>query len=183
MLPKLGKRGIISRWLTPFSGCLVLFGLLLCSTTPAHAAAVLVMANDAHVSMKDDPFVSAAVVMPARSPVVATGAHAARAKTPAPGTVGGALDQLRRINAISGVAYRAYLGDFQAALRTERTLTGARAAELESVTVTLHNIAVAGLLTPSRLPALFLTLMRNRQWWARGPMLSYGQRVEFAGSQ
>jgi hypothetical protein len=38
------------------------------------------------------------------------------------------------------------------------------------------------MLTPSRLPALFLTLDRNRQWWRAGPLLSYGQRVEFAGS-
>ena len=47
----------------------------------------------------------------------------------------------------------------------------------------LHAIAAAGLLTPSRLPALFQTLDRNRQWWTTGPLLSSGDRVEFTGSQ
>ena len=35
----------------------------------------------------------------------------------------------------------------------------------------------------SRLPALFETVARNRQWWANGPLLSYGQRVSFQGSR
>ena len=47
----------------------------------------------------------------------------------------------------------------------------------------MHNIAAAGQLTASRLPALFATLAANRQWWANGPLLASGQRVEFAGSQ
>ena len=47
----------------------------------------------------------------------------------------------------------------------------------------LHATAASGMLTPSRLPALFLTLDRNRRWWTTGPLLSSGQRVEFAGSQ
>ena len=34
----------------------------------------------------------------------------------------------------------------------------------------------------SRLPALFQTVARNRQWWASGRLLSYGQRVSFQGS-
>jgi len=51
------------------------------------------------------------------------------------------------------------------------------------VTETLHQIAVSRALTPSRLPALFATLDRNRQWWSTGPLLARGQRVEFAGSQ
>lgn len=38
------------------------------------------------------------------------------------------------------------------------------------------------MLTPSRLPALFLTLTRNREWWTTGPLLSADQRVQFAGS-
>jgi hypothetical protein len=38
-------------------------------------------------------------------------------------------------------------------------------------------------LTPSRLPALFETLARNVQWWTTGPLLTYGQRVEFKGSE
>ncbi len=55
--------------------------------------------------------------------------------------------------------------------------------ELEAVIENLHGIAAAGLLTPSRLPALFLTLDRNRTWWTTGPLLSDGQRVRFGKSQ
>jgi hypothetical protein len=47
----------------------------------------------------------------------------------------------------------------------------------------MHAIAAAGRLSPSRLPVLFETLARNRQWWTSGPLLSYGQRVEFKGSE
>lgn len=90
---------------------------------------------------------------------------------------------MRRIGAITPAAYRGYNASFSAALATERRLTGTRAAELTAITLNLHAIASAGLLTPSRLPALFLTLDRNRQYWTTGPLLASGQRVEFAGSQ
>lgn len=46
----------------------------------------------------------------------------------------------------------------------------------------MHAMAVAGAMIPARLPAMFETLDRNRQWWTTGPLLSAGQRVEFAGS-
>jgi hypothetical protein len=71
----------------------------------------------------------------------------------------------------------------QAAIRTAARLRGTRAVELYSVLTNLHNIAVAGEMTPSRLPALFLTLDENRQWWSTGPLLASGQRVQFAGSE
>ena len=51
------------------------------------------------------------------------------------------------------------------------------------MTVNLHDLAAAGFFNASRLPVLFLTLDRNRQWWNTGPLLSSGQRVEFTGSQ
>ena len=38
-------------------------------------------------------------------------------------------------------------------------------------------------LTAGRFAPVFLTLQRNRAWWAGGPLLRYGQRVSFAGSQ
>jgi hypothetical protein len=97
-------------------------------------------------------------------------------------TVRSELARLWRARAISTSAYRSYRGGFNAALAAVTRLRGTRAAELEAVIENLHGIAVRGLLTPSRLPALFLTLSRNRQWWTTGPLLSAGQRVEFSGS-
>jgi hypothetical protein len=93
------------------------------------------------------------------------------------------LARLFHAHQIDRVAYRRYSGNFQNALDTVKRLTGTRAAELEAVIENLHGIAAAGMLTPSRLPALFLTLQVNRRWWANGPLLASGQRVGFAGSQ
>jgi hypothetical protein len=47
----------------------------------------------------------------------------------------------------------------------------------------MHDIPASHQLTASRLPALMATLAANQQWWTHGPLLSSGQRVEFAGSQ
>ena len=44
-------------------------------------------------------------------------------------------------------------------------------------------MAARGQLTASRLPAVFLIVARNREWWASRPLLGYGQRVTFPGSQ
>jgi hypothetical protein len=35
----------------------------------------------------------------------------------------------------------------------------------------------------ARIPALFLTLRRNVEWWSAQPLLRYGQRVSFPGSE
>jgi hypothetical protein len=93
------------------------------------------------------------------------------------------LARLRQTGAISAATYQQYLNSFNSALNAERRLSGTRAKELGAVIAILHGIAAAGLLTPSRLPVLFLTLDRNRSWWTTGRLLSYGQRVQFAGSQ
>ncbi len=70
-----------------------------------------------------------------------------------------------------------------AAIRTANHLSGTRAYELNAVLANIHDIADTGELTTSRLPALFLTLDRNRTWWSTGPLLSPSQRVEFSGSE
>jgi hypothetical protein len=107
----------------------------------------------------------------------------AKKKRKPPITVPGSLLRLYRSGAISQASYRSYGGSWRSALRAEKRLRGTRRSELQAVTETIHQIAVARRLTASRLPALFQTLDRNRQWWTVGTLLSYGQRVEFAGSQ
>jgi hypothetical protein len=84
---------------------------------------------------------------------------------------------------ISAADYHRYSSSLSAALRAERRLGGTRAYELEAVIGNLHAIAASGGLTPSRLPAVFLTLDRNRQWWTTGPIPYSGQLIEFSGSQ
>ncbi len=146
---------------------------------------MVVLGPGGHVAVRDDRFLT----VTAQTPVPAGSARSHRpragAKRPAKHerTVRSELSRLRRSGAISARAYRTYSASFNAALAAERRLGGTRATELTAITVNLHSIAAAGLLTPQRLPALFLTLDRNRQWWTTGPLLSSGQRVEFAGSQ
>lgn len=98
-------------------------------------------------------------------------------------TVASQLAKLYHRHQISLAAERAYTASFNQALSVERKLTGTRRSELSAVTANLHQMAADGSLTPSRLPAVFETLARNREWWTTGPLLGSGERVEFAGSQ
>ncbi len=98
-------------------------------------------------------------------------------------TVAGELARIYHSGAISQAAYQSYVGTWNAALAAEKHLTGTRLTELDAVTSTVHQVAVSHQLNASRLPVLFQTVSRNRQWWTTGPIPSTYQRVEFAGSE
>src|SRR5437764_9661834 len=149
----------------------------------AQAAPVVVLGPGGRAAHRNDPLLTLPASLPATRPhAIAHGVrgHVARSSGR---TVSSELARLLRIHAISSAAYHRYAGSLAAAEAALRRLGGTRASELGAVLQNLHNIAVAGALTPSRLPALFLTLDRNRQWWTSGPLLSSGQYVEFAHSQ
>jgi D-glucuronyl C5-epimerase C-terminus len=158
--------------------------VLVAHTSPAssRAARVVVLNRDGRAVIRELPFLGQAVT-PGPSVTVAGRAARASPRRRVDRDVRIELARLWRGGAISAAAYRSYLADFNAALRTVKLLRGTRAVELEAVIGNLHSIAARGLLTASRLPVLFLTLHRNRQWWTTGPMLSTYQRVRFAGSQ
>jgi D-glucuronyl C5-epimerase C-terminus len=163
-----------------------LFGLLLVLLFPstAGAAPVVVLTHAGHAVHRNDPYLTMPAVTPA--PVAPAVAAATKPK-PKPKakerTVRSELVRLRNSGAVTQTQYRLYNGGFSAALASEKRLRGTRRTELEAVVQNLHNIAALGGLTPSRLPALFETLDRNRQWWTTGPLLASGQRVEFSGSE
>ncbi len=182
-------------------GPLVLLALLLALLVEAStsaAAPVLFRAGDGTVSTRNDPFVTGPALTPAPStpaggreaPLAGPGsvrpalavAHVARKRRPRR-TVFSELTRLYRQHAITASAYHGYELSYNRALSTERHLHGTRRAELTAVTATVHQIAESGTLTASRLPVLFQTVDRNRQWWSSGPLLANSQRVEFAGSQ
>jgi hypothetical protein len=98
-------------------------------------------------------------------------------------TVPTALARLWRSGAIAEPAYRQYLSAYTSAVRSLGRLSGTRAVELGAVVANVRAMAAAGELAPSRLPALFLTLERNRRWWTTEPLLSSGARVSFPGSE
>ena len=165
----------------------LLGALLVLAWSPvmARAARVTVLDRGGHTTIRDDPYLPPSTTTPAPpAPVRAVRhredagpAHAASSRT-----VRGELARLVNAHSISVSDYRRYRADFNGALTQVKHLSAARGGELEAVVENLHDIAASGKLIPSRLPALFATLERNRQWWTRGPLLSYGQRVEFAGS-
>src|SRR5215218_1455375 len=98
-----------------------------------------------------------------------TGAFAAPAAA-APDPVLGALQRAEAAGALppaQGLQYRQIL----AKARTVRAgLRGVRRREMASVLTIAGRIAKRGDLTPARMPAVFLTLERNAEWWAvNGP--------------
>jgi hypothetical protein len=169
--------------------------LLVVAAFPASATAapVLVLGHNGQATVRNDPFLSGAALTPAPAsgPARSTIARAARSrgrpkkrpKRRPPITFLSELGRLDRTRGIASTAYRRDVAAYDGALATEKHLHGTRATELAAVTETMHQIAVAHQLTPSRLPALFATLAANVQWWTTGPLLSSGERVAFAGSQ
>jgi hypothetical protein len=94
-----------------------------------------------------------------------------------------ALAGLQRSGAISQALYRQDYSGYLAAKGSLGRLSGTRRGELGGVLSNVQAIAAAGQLTASRLPAVFLTLERNRRWWTRERLLSSGARVSFPPSK
>jgi hypothetical protein len=115
--------------------------------------------------------------------LLALPAHTALAKRVAKPTVSSALGSLQRSGAITPAAYTQYASLYQRSQSAYKKLSGTRRAELGSVLENVQQIAAAGEFIPSRLPALFLTLERNLQWWTTEPLLASDQRVSFPSSR
>jgi hypothetical protein len=118
------------------------------------------------------------------SPTAHSGRRAsARAAAHRALSVTAALQGLQRAGAISEALYRQYYSAYLAAKQSLRRLSGTRQSELGAVIANVQAIAAAGELNASRLPAMFLTLERNRQWWTTEPLLSGSVRVSFPQSK
>jgi hypothetical protein len=105
-------------------------------------------------------------------------AHAGRAPT-----VSSALQGLQRSGQITPALYAKYAGAYSAAKRSLGRLSGTRRSELGAVMANVEAMAAGGYFTASRLPVIFLTLERNRQWWTSEPLVGSGVRVSFPGSK
>jgi hypothetical protein len=98
-------------------------------------------------------------------------------------TVTAALQSLQKSGAITQATYAKYQGAFSAARGSLRKLSGTRAAELGAVMANVEAMASSNQLSASRLPVVFTTLERNRQWWTTERLLGADQRVYFSGSR
>jgi D-glucuronyl C5-epimerase C-terminus len=151
------------------------------SSGTAGAAPVVVLGAHGKSVVREDPFLNMPALTP--PPVGASSAIRPRAHQSARRNAHSELARLRRARVISASEYHRYLSSLDAAAATARHLTGTRAVELNAVLANISQIASAGQLWTSRLKVLFLTLDSNRRWWSTGPLLAYGERVEFSGSQ
>ena len=109
--------------------------------------------------------------------------HVAGASAADRPTVASGLRQLVDAGALAPADYDAHRATYDDAKATVKKLVGTRRAELEGVVGDLDDMAGRGQLTASRVPALFLTLQRNVEYWKTGPLLGYNQRVGFPGSE
>ncbi len=186
----------------------VVWTLALALPATASASPLLTLRHDGGTFVRDDPYLPApsALGEPA-PPRGAAGASPAAGRgaaggSPASGrgaaaaplaagrvraaaskrTVRGELARMLSAGAIDRATYDARLATYLDARKLLRKLGGTRRAELGAVLRNLDDVAARGDLNVSRLPALFTTIARNRQWWASGRLLSYGQRVSFQGS-
>ena len=94
-----------------------------------------------------------------------------------------ALRRLLKRKQLSRADYTGYKQALDDAVATAARLGGSRGAAIQSVLNNTSYMASTGNLTAARLPAAFLTLRRNREWWTTGRLLSYGERVEFNDSE
>jgi len=97
-------------------------------------------------------------------------------------SVTAALSALKSSGAITEAAYRQYAGAYAAANSSLKKLSGTRRAELAAVIANTQGMAAAGAFIPTRLPVIFLTLEKNRQWWTTQPLVSSRVRVSFPQS-
>jgi hypothetical protein len=119
---------------------------------------------------------------------VARAARPARPRGPVAGvaarrTVPQTLQRLLAAGAVTQEAEQRYAGAYSAAVRSYGRLSGTRREELGAVLANVQAMAASGSLGASRLPAVFLTLERNRRWWTTEPLLGSGARVSFPGSK
>lgn len=111
------------------------------------------------------------------SPQANTAAHAAKKRT-----VLSELARLRAADAITPAAYAKHRATYLDGRRLLKKLSGARRIGMRAPLAHLDRIAKEGRLTAGRVPALMLTVQRNREAWCCAPLPPNGQRRTFGRS-
>lgn len=114
---------------------------------------------------------------------IAASPQANTASAATPRTVLSELARMRDAGAITPAAYAEHRGTYLDARRLLGKLSGSRRIGMRAPLVHLDRIARDGLLTSGRLPALMLTVRRNREAWCCEPLPRSGQRRLFGRSQ
>jgi hypothetical protein len=94
-------------------------------------------------------------------------------------TVTGEVKRLYASGAVAQADYAADRATYSDARARLKRLSGTRKLELGGVLRDLDDMAARGQFSASRLPALFLTLQHNVEYWTTRPLISNGTRVSF----
>ena len=106
------------------------------------------------------------------------------ARTAAGPTVRQTLDrslERRRISRAQHARFNRIYTEARAVLRRRETVKARCRVQLARVIGVIQTMAGRGTLTAARMPALFLQLRRNKEFWEREPRVRLGERVSFEG--
>jgi D-glucuronyl C5-epimerase C-terminus len=157
------------------------------AAAPAQAGEVIEVDGN-HAERVFDPAVptraEAALTVPRRAGVRASSARTAHAGSRrGRRAVYAALRRELRRKHITRSQYRRWRATYVRSIRTLRRLSGARATQLRYVLTSVESLALRRRLGATRMPASFLQLERNRQYWPRMPYPAPGDQVSFRGSE
>jgi hypothetical protein len=148
---------------------LLLLALLgLCAAAPPALAAPVLVVGDGTATLREDPALPADTMTapPPGGERPCANAPAALATTAATGlTVGRVLERAERRGAITAAAGDAWRATYRRARGVARRMRSARRVELQAVVAGVERLARRRALTPSRMPAAFLQLRRNAEFW------------------
>jgi hypothetical protein len=99
------------------------------------------------------------------------------------GTVPAILDQALAKGLLSQTDHDTYRQNYDQAIAARSSLAGQCRKQLRNVIRDLDRMSRQGSLTVSRMPALFLQLRRNTEFWTSHPRVAAAQRVKFGGSE
>jgi hypothetical protein len=160
----------------------------LLAAAPAQAGEVILVDGD-RAQRVNDPAVpsqreiSLGPPMGGRAPLPGVAAQRKRKGRADRRAVYRALSRNARRNRIEEADYRRWRRWYIRALRTYRRLRGARREQLGYVIDSVEALALSRRLTPSRMPASFVQLERNRLYWRSLPYPGVGDQVSFRGSE
>jgi D-glucuronyl C5-epimerase C-terminus len=169
----------------------------LLAAAPAHAGEVILVDGDRAVRVNDPAVPSEREIsMPLRAGSRGLGATAAARARGAAQRRGGrprpradrravytALKRARRAKRIGGGRFRLWRRWYVRSIRTYGRLRGARRTQLGYVIDSVEALALSRRLVPSRMPAAFVQLDRNRRYWRALPYPGVGDQVSFKGSE
>jgi hypothetical protein len=99
------------------------------------------------------------------------------------GSVTGILDQAVALGLISQADHDSYTTTYNQALAAGSNLPGQCRKQENAVIRNLNRMSAQGSLTTTRMPALFLQLQRNTEFWSAHPKVAAAQRVKFGSSE